>query len=452
MSEQLSLGGNPSVEKTRRAFSAVLERLSGVVTEGQFKKFLAPLNVADSDGEVVVLNAPGRFVQEWVSEKYRTLIEAELSCELERPIRIAIEAVPNVRGAEAAEPVYIAPETSDPSFDDFTFENFVVGKSNLIASSGAQAVAREPGKKCNPLYIYGDTGLGKTHLLHAIANQVRKSRPNLRCQYMTAQQFSRGLVDSIRDRTVDKFLRSFARVGVWLLDDVQFLDGKEKTQEEVFHLFNDLIQRGYQVVLSADRPPRMIPGIDERLRSRFESGLVAEIGSPDTETRAKIIEMKSDALGHRLSAEVCEFLAVNTHGSIRTLTGAVLTLITTASFNGQEPDLELAKGVLATSYARPEPKAICCKDVVSAVADHLRVEPQDLLGPVRKARLAHARHVAIYIIRKWLHLSWNQIGQEFSGRDHTSIMHAFRKVDRLYCSDQAVRKQVDDVREKLGLN
>lgn len=129
-----------------------------------------------------------------------------------------------------------------------------------------------------------------------------------------------------------------------------------------------------------------------------------------------------------------------------------MTLITTASFNGQEPDLELAKGVLATSYARPEPKAICCKDVVSAVADHLRVEPQDLLGPVRKARLAHARHVAIYIIRKWLHLSWNQIGQEFSGRDHTSIMHAFRKVDRLYCSDQAVRKQVDDVREKLGLN
>jgi chromosomal replication initiator protein len=316
-----------------------------------------------------------------------------------------------------------------------------VGQSNRLAFAGAKAVAAEPGTKFNPLFIYGSSGLGKTHLLHAIARQILAQNPGFPLVYVSAQQFAEDFVNSLQANKIEQFRRAQRSVGVWLVDDIQFIAGKDKTQEEVFHTFNYLHGLGKQIVLTSDRPPRDLY-MDERLRSRFEAGLVTDVQMPDTETRCAIIKSKADQERVDLTHEVAMYLAENVPGNIRVLEGALTKLVVQASVDDRPLDVDIA-GELVEKYYRKGALAKPGFDqIVETVSRHFKIPPIDITGTSRKAPIVHARHVAVFITREITGDSWKHIGSLFGDRDHTSMMHGHSKIQELMHYDKDLRAAV----------
>jgi chromosomal replication initiator protein len=416
------------------AWQNVQQRLSSELQSAWFTRYIQPLRPIAWESNRLRLAAPGKFVQSWVCEhlfeQLKIAFEDELGHEIE------LDVVAEAREREVRhEPSPVIPNAvvTRAGFQPnprFTFATFIVGDSNRLAFAGANAVADLPGDKYNPLFIYGASGLGKTHLLHAIANELKQRRPNLEVEYVTAQQFAEDFVRALQSNRMEQFRRAHRNSGVWLVDDIQFIAGKDKTQEEVYHTFNALQQFGKQIVFTSDRLPKDLYGMDERLRSRFESGLVADVEMPNTETRCAIIRSKAEQDGIDLPFDVAFQLALNVPGNIRVLEGALTRLVATASLNQTPLSMEFTNEFVE-KYYRTRQSRPSVSQIIEAVSKHYDIPASDIKGNSRKAPITLARHVAIFMTRRITQDSWNHIGSLFGDRDHTSVMHGYQRIDTM---------------------
>ena len=451
MDDQYTFEDREDQIRLREAWTHTLNRLSTSMPATALERFLRPLRPMGLNGDAAVFMAPGRFVYTWVTEKYIERLQDALSDELGTQIRFEVryEAREKPTTPVTAPKVSSAPvavETSrfvpDPRY---VFDQFVVGQSNRMAFAGARAVATSPGTKYNPLFIYGPSGLGKTHLLHAIANEIVARNPGQTVMYVTAQQFTEEFVYALQHNRIDQFRRAHRNVSVWLFDDVQFISERDKTQEEVFHTFNYLQQSGKQVVLCADRSPRDLLLMSERLRSRFESNLVVDVQMPDTETRCAIILKKADRECVGIDHDTAMVLAETVPGTVRTLEGALTKLIAQASLDDVPITRDLAMAVVSAYFASSAPVRPNFEQIVGAVSRQFDIPVPEIKGESRKAPIAHARHVAVYVTREITKGSWKHIGHLFGDRDHTSMMHGYRKIRSMMDHDRELHVAVHNL-------
>jgi chromosomal replication initiator protein len=329
----------------------------------------------------------------------------------------------------------------------YSFDNFIVGSSNDLAYTASQAVAANPGVKYNPLYLYGGVGLGKTHLVQAIGNEIIKKDPKIRVLYISSETFVSEFLDYIRFKKKG-FSEKYRNVDVLIVDDMQFIAGKEKTQEEFFHTFNHLHQNNKQIIISSDKPPKSIPTLTERLRSRFEMGMAIDIQMPDFETRCAILNIKANQSGVTLNHETTEYLATNIKTNIRELEGALNQLLAYAEMRGIEPDISTAEGLLG-NIRHSRPQHLSSKQIIDKTAKHFQIEVDEICGSKRDKYIVVPRQIAMYLLRSELHLSFPKIARELGRKDHTTAIHSIEKIEKAIKLDFLIREQVASIREKL---
>lgn len=329
----------------------------------------------------------------------------------------------------------------------YTLDNFVVGSSNDLAYAASHAVAKNPGQKYNPLFIYGGAGLGKTHLIQGVGNEIARLSPNLKVVYVSSETFVSEFLDHIRFKKAG-FSDKYRHVDVLIVDDVQFIAGKEKTQEEFFHTFNDLHQKNKQIIISSDKPPKSIPTLTERLRSRFEWGMTIDIQMPDLETRCAILQTKAAQSGIELSYETAEFLAKNINTNTRELEGSLNQLLAFCEVRGISPDVETAEGLLGDTR-RSRPNHITPRQVVDRTARYFHLDSRDISSAKRDRHIVVPRQIAMYLLRSELRMSFPHIALELGRKDHTTAMHSVNKIAKSVKLDQTIREQISEIREKL---
>lgn len=348
----------------------------------------------------------------------------------------------------AAQPIIKQAKKSATNLNPrYTFDNFIVGSSNDLAHAACQAIAANPGTKYNPLYLYGGSGLGKTHLMQAVGNEIIKRQPSARVLYTTTETFVSEFLDSIRFKKKG-FSDKYRNVDVLIVDDMQFIANKEKTQDEFFHTFNDLHQHDKQIIISSDKPPKSIPTLTDRLRSRFEWGMTIDVQMPDYETRCAIITAKAGLSDVELSADVVEYLATNFKTNIRELEGALNQLLAYAEMQNITPDAETAEGLLG-NIKRSRPQHITAKQIIDKTARHFGVEVRDVCSPKRDKYIMQPRQIAMYLLRSELKMSFPKIAQELGRKDHTTAIHSVDKISKEMLISVNVREQINDIRDKL---
>lgn len=451
--DQLTFDDTDESLKRQSAWEQALNRLSEQIHENHFETYIKKLSLVSVEGGVATFHVPGDFIRTWIEDRYVGPVAKALGDELGETvtIRVIAQPRPKVSTRAVAEIAVAAPTPAasklpeDLRFkpnDRYTFDAFVTGQSNRFAFAGAKAVAEAPGLRYNPLFIYGQSGLGKTHLLHAIANEILRKNPSAALMYITAQQFAEEFVSALQNNRVSSFRETYKKVQIWLVDDIQFIAHKDKTQEEVFYAFNHLYSTRRQIVLTSDRPPRDLSVMDERLKTRFEAGLVADIQMPDTETRCAILQSKATHERIDVSTDVAMFLAENVPGNIRVLEGALTSIAAQSSVAGATLDVEFAQRFVETYYRTARLETPAFEDIVSHVGNHFKISNEEILGTSRKAPIVHARHIAIYITREITKNSWKHIGTLFGDRDHTSMMHAHEKISEMAHRDRDLRATV----------
>jgi len=329
----------------------------------------------------------------------------------------------------------------------YNFKNFIVGSSNDLAYTACQAVAANPGTKYNPLFIYGGVGLGKTHLLQAVGNEIIATRPDAKIEYISSETFVKEFLESIRFKK-SGFSNKYRNVDVLIIDDMQFIAGKEKTQEEFFHVFNALHQANKQIIIGSDKPPRSIPTLTERLRSRFEWGMAIDIQMPDFETRCAIVETKAAASSIVLGRDTVEYLAKNIKTNVRELEGALNQLLAYAEMRGVSPDLTTAEGLLG-NVRHSRPQHVTAKQIIDKTARHFQLDTKEMCSEKRDKYIVVPRQIAMYLLRSELHLSFPRIAQELGRKDHTTAIHSVEKIEKSVKLDFLIREQVAEIREKL---
>jgi chromosomal replication initiator protein len=329
----------------------------------------------------------------------------------------------------------------------YTFDNFIVGSSNDLAYTASRAVSENPGVKYNPIYLYGGVGLGKTHLMQAIGNEITAKQPGTRVLYISSETFVNEFLDHIRFKKKG-FSDKYRNVDVLIVDDMQFIAGKEKTQEEFFHTFNHLHQNNKQIIISSDKPPKSIPTLTERLRSRFEMGMTIDVQMPDFETRCAILKAKASLSGVELGQETVEYLATNIKTNIRELEGALNQLLAYAEMRGIEPDISTAEGLLG-NVRHSRPQHITSKQIIEKTAKHFQLRVEEVCSPKRDRHIVVPRQIAMYLLRSELHLSFPKIAGELGRKDHTTAIHSVEKIEKAIKLDFLIREQVASIREKL---
>jgi chromosomal replication initiator protein len=410
--------------------------------------------------DTAVLATPNDFAREVLDTKLRPLIVDALSRQLGRDVRVAVTVEPEeLLATDEPEPVVEAPAPLPPRGParseparlnpKYQFETFVIGSSNRFAHAAAVAVAEAPAKAYNPLFIYGESGLGKTHLLHAIGHYTQHLYGGQRVRYVSSEEFTNDFINSIRDGRGEGFRKRYREIDVLLVDDIQFLENKEQTQEEFFHTFNTLHNANKQIVISSDRPPKQLVTLEDRLRNRFEWGLITDVQPPELETRIAILRKK--AAQERLDAppEVLEFIAGKIASNIRELEGALIRVTAFASLNRQNVDLALAEVVLKDLIADAAGPEITSATIMAQTAAYFGITIEDLCGSSRSRVLVTARQIAMYLCRELTELSLPKIGQQFGGRDHTTVMHADRKIRSLMAERRSVYNQVSELTNRI---
>lgn len=449
----------------------VLEISSG---EPQHRAFLAmtrPLGLLpNEDGPASLLvAAPNNFAKDVLESRLRPAINGVLSRELNGATNIAVMVDENIELADLPEPVIsievprpgtgredqnqirgVNNDSSSSQLNErYTFETFVTGESNRFARAAAIAVAEAPAKAYNPLFIYGDSGLGKTHLLHAIGAYSRELFPNIRVRYVSSEEFTNDFINSIRDDKATSFQRRYRDLDVLLIDDIQFLENKERTQEEFFHTFNTLHNAKKQIVISSDRSPKQLTTLEDRLRSRFAWGFTIDVQPPELETRIAILRKK--AAQDRLNApdDVLEYIASKISTNIRELEGALIRVTAFASLNRQSVDMGLAEIVLKDLMPNEANLEITAATIMAQTSTFFKLTLEDLCGTSRSRALVEARQIAMYLCRELTDLSLPKIGQTFGGRDHTTVMHADRKIRELMAERRALYNHVNEITTKI---
>ena len=410
------------------------------------KAALRPLGYS---GDQFFIEAVTDFDHQFVTPRYSVLISNSLSQAVGKPIKAQI-----LTPAQADE--YRAGITPDEKPADesslnpkYTFDTFVVGSNNRFAHAAALAVAEAPADAYNPLFIYGGVGLGKTHLMHAIGHYMLAQKPTLRVKYVTSEAFMNEMVNSLNKRNQAEFRERYRNIDVLMVDDIQFLTGKTGTQEEFFHTFNALHTAGKQIILSSDKPPREIAKLEERLRSRFEWGLIADISKPDLETRVAILQRKAEEELLRVDTDVLTMIAERVSSNIRELEGCLTRLVAYSSLTGRPVDRQLAEDALKEIFARSEPRHVTCEDVMDAVAAYYSVTVDDLKSPRRSRDVAVPRQIAMYIARELVGAPLTMIGDAFGGRDHSTVNHACQKVAAEIKTAPSLNNLVSDLMQQL---
>ncbi len=394
----------------------------------------------DASG-AIVLSVRNDFICKIVNDRYIPLLNDAFKSVLGFDVTIKLVVPVQPDPAEAPGEVPAVPS----GHYALTFENFIKGSSNQFAYAAAQAVAANPSGAYNPLFIYGNSGLGKTHLLSAIQAEIHKNHPDFNIVYVDCEKFTNEIILAIRNGNTEEFRLKYRAADVLLVDDIQFIAGKESTQEEFFHTFNSLHGAGKQIVLASDRPAKEIKSLEERLRTRFEWGLTADIQPPDFETRVAIINRKAELLGLEIPGDVAEFIANHLKNNIRQLEGAVKKLNAYYMLEGISPVLGVAQNAIRDILSETQPVPVTIEKIINEVARTYNVSPSDIRGPKRNSAVAAARRTAIYVVREITGMSMEEIGREFGGRDHSTIVYAMKVMDRDLENDQRLKETVSDI-------
>jgi chromosomal replication initiator protein len=432
----------------------VLQVLRERVEVTKYARWFAPLKPLSGAAGMLRIAVPNKFVRDWLVEHYHELIAETLQECTGVPYQVFFvvqEPAETVASSEPPESAPVngiarpAPSTGQAFNPRFTFETFVVGSSNQFAHAACLAVARHPARTYNPLFIYGDVGLGKTHLLHAIGHYVQQTHRSMVTCYVSSEKFLNDLVSALSHDKMDDFRNRYRKNDVILVDDVQFLIGKERTQEEFFHTFNVLFNDNKQIVLTSDKLPKDMVGLEKRLRSRFEWGLVADLQAPDLETKIAILTKKAEFMQMTLPDEVAWFLARRLRGDVRKLEGALNVIEAFTSMTGQQITVSLVQNLITELADVQEERPISIADIERTVADRYKLKGALLRSKKRNKEIAHARHVAMYLARTLTSASLPQIGRNFGDRDHTSVLHAYNKIKGMVEEDWRFKEEVEQL-------
>ncbi|WP_088226346.1 chromosomal replication initiator protein DnaA [Desulfosporosinus sp. FKB] len=435
-----------------------LEKLKNELTRPSFETWLSSTQLIEIDGDTLVISVPNDFAKDWLESRYASLIRSSVQSILGHSVSLRF-IIPSPEDSLKKDPVLESPiSESTPKQNEqlpnclnakYTFDTFVIGNSNRFAHAASLAVAESPAKSYNPLFIYGGVGLGKTHLMHAIGHHILQRSPNTRVLYVSSEKFTNELIDSIRDENAIEFRNHYRNVDILLIDDIQFLAGKERTQEEFFHTFNALHEANKQIIISSDRPPKEIPTLEDRLRSRFEWGLITDIQAPDLETRIAILRKKAKVENLQVSNEVMVYIADKIHTNIRELEGALIRVIAFASLSSMPITAEVAMEALKDILPSNSSKPITIDIIQKAVADYYHLSPNDFKAKKRTRAVAFPRQIAMYLSRQLTDSSLPKIGDEFGGRDHTTVMHAHEKISQAIQDDPILEKKINELIQRI---
>ena len=421
---------------------------------------IMPLEVTDEYCKVAVKNS---FFKRFIEEKYSKTIESILSSIMEKNIRLIIEAPEQVEETQAIPEIKVAAEPIKPLFNvekeeeaaesnlnpKYVFENYVMGNSNRFAYAAAQAVANNPATTYNPLFLYGGVGLGKTHLMHAIGNRIKQNDPTMKVLYISSENFTNEIINSIYNKNTEAFRKKYRNIDCLIIDDIQVLKGKEQTQVEFFHTFNDLRDSNKQIIISSDRLPKEIETLEDRMRSRFEQGLIADIQPPDLETRIAILRQKAANDKIEMPNEVLTLLATSITNNIREIEGVYTKIVAYSSLMDVPVTLEITKKILDDMGNIVQVKQITFESITQAVAEHYRIKLDELFNKKRTQNIAYPRQVAMYLCRELADMSYPRIGELFGGRDHTTVIHAYEKISNKSKEDSKLQKDLNTLKEML---
>lgn len=450
------------MESFAEVFTLVKEYCKKEVSPVPYDLWIAPIQPVGFEDGKARLSVNSSFMQDVVSKKYMDVLTRGFSEVMGFPAEVEIlcvEKPTEVNPILAAEEQSAAfnrysPEEIEKSSQggdyEYTFATFIVGNSNKFAHAAAQAVAANPAKAYNPLFIYGGSGLGKTHLMLAIMSEIKQNHPDYNCIYIKGEEFTNQIVDAIKNDTTNEFHNKYRSADVLLVDDIQFIGGKESTQEEFFHTFNSLYSANKQIIISSDKPPKDMEILDERFRSRFEWGLIVDITLPDYETRMAILHKKEDMDGYNVSEDVIKYIANNIKSNIRELEGAFNKVVAYAKLEKKEVTLELAEQALKDIVAPNENKQITADYIISMVAEHFNVSTADLCGNKRSSKIVMPRQVAMYLCREILAIPLKNVGQYLGNRDHTTVMHGVEKIEKELQTNEQLQSTIDTLKKKIN--
>ena len=442
-----------------------LNIIKGEISDISFNTWIkscTPISISDN---ILKLSVPNEFTKGILDTRYKDLLiqalkivtsrkfkiefylESDLEEEKENEEKQKEEKKENTNDVDGS--IVVSDEMSATLNPKYTFQSFVIGNSNRFAHAASLAVAESPAKAYNPLFIYGGVGLGKTHLMHAIGHYILQENPKAKVVYVSSEKFTNELINAIKDDKNEEFRNKYRKVDVLLIDDIQFIAGKERTQEEFFHTFNALHEENKQIILSSDRPPKEIPTLEDRLRSRFEWGLIADIQPPDFETRMAILKKKADVEGLNVPNEVMVYIATKIKSNIRELEGALIRIIAYSSLTNRDVSVDLASEALKDIISNKESAPVTVKTIQESVANYYNLRIEDLKSQRRTRNIAYPRQIAMYLSRKLTDMSLPKIGEEFGGRDHTTVIHAYEKISENLKTDEGLQSMINDITKKL---
>ncbi len=451
-------------------WQAVLGEVELSVSKAGFTTWFKNTFIISKDNGEILIAVPNGFAKEWLENKYRKYILKALENILGevKGVHYVIKAAAGQKKISRIKRPEAAAQRENSSVDgvisssrpvigglrsalnsSYLFENFVVGSNNELAHAACLAVSKNPGKIYNPLFIYGGVGLGKTHLLQSIGNEVLKNDPKKKVRYASSEKFTNELVSAIQNKGTSAFKDVYREIDILIIDDIQFIAGKDKTQEEFFHTFNTLYEKKKQIILSSDRPPKAIPKLEERLRSRFEGGMIADVSFPDMETRLAILKLKAEEKEFEIPDESLKYIASHIQKNIRELQGALNRVIASCQLSHISPNINNTGKILADIIANPVKKAINPKEIITTVSGFYDVSVRDLIKKGRKKEIVKPRQIAMYLMRSEIKASYPNIGERLGGRDHTTVIHAVEKVKADIENDKILEQEIRLIKEKL---
>lgn len=447
----------------QQLWQAILGNLEVTLSKANFNTWFKNTSILDRGADYIIIGVPSAFSKDWISSKYQTDIvkvlktiapevrEIKYQVGQQKLVPAMAQAQTNTSSGQASPYSYKPQAQTIPQNSlnpKYLFDSFVIGKHNELAHAAGLVVSKNPGSQYNPLFIYGGVGLGKTHLMHAVGNKLLSERSDYKVLYVTSEKFTNDYINAISTKRMDEFKKQYRTVDMLLIDDIQFIAGKEGTQEEFFHTFNELRDKGKQIIMTADRLPKEIPAIEQRLVSRFEWGMIADIQAPDFETRLAILKTKVSKKGFNVSDEIIYFVAENINSNIRELEGALNRLLVYQQMEHKTLTIDTAKTILGNMISQKK-KATTLKKIAMSVAEFYNITVEDLIKQSRKKEYVKPRQIAMYISRKELASSFPTIGEFYGGRDHTTVMHGVEKIETLVAQTENLKQEVELILDKL---
>ena len=431
-----------------------LNIIKGELTEVSFNTWIKSISPLSIDNNYIRLGVPNQFTKEILESRYKDLLSNAVKLITTKKYSLIF----NILSEETAETDETNNDDSTDNGEDmptmlnpkYKFDSFVIGNSNRFAHAACLAVAEAPAKAYNPLFIYGGVGLGKTHLMHAIGHYILQNNSKAKVVYVSSEKFTNELINSIKDDKNEEFRTKYRNIDVLLIDDVQFIGGKERTQEEFFHTFNALHENNKQIILSSDRPPKEIPTLEDRLRSRFEWGLIADIQAPDFETRIAILKKKADLETINIPNEVMVYIATKIKSNIRELEGALIRIVAFSSLTNREISIDLASEALKDIISNRQSRQVTIELIQDIVANYYNLRIEDFKSPRRTRNIAYPRQIAMYLSRKLTDMSLPKIGEEFGGRDHTTVIHGYEKISECLKKDDSLKNAISEITKKIN--